>query len=259
MKDIPFTNHIQCINETYIVLYNTNNGENYYYGQYRTLIEALMVRDKVAFENYPKPELIKNKIKPVDFSKNNENPKRYISQTSSGKFNIRKWIKDKTYSFGSYDTLEEAIYYRDYFENKGWENSINERFLNSNPSFIQKVGDKFKIEKAWGNHRKQNRKRCSYGTFNTLEEAIQYRDKCIQANWDASLRPQNPLKYIQKKKGKYWIIKNDESYGMFNNIDDAVYERDLLMKCNWEWDALESIDETVDGEISYLNNKVYMR
>lgn len=181
---------------------------------------------------------------------------RNISVSSSGKFYIRKYVNGKEYNFGSYDSLDEAIDYRDYFESKGWDNCLEERLNYSTSKFIQKIGDKYRVEKCFGNHKSNNRKRYSYGTFNTLNEAIAHRDKCLKNNWSEDLRPYNPLKYIQNKKGKYWIIKDEVIYGIFDNVDEAIYERDLLLECEWDWDALcESFDETIDGEIKYLTGK----
>ena len=177
---------------------------------------------------------------------------RNIRLTSSGKYEISKYKDGKSYSFGSYDTLAQAEYFKEYFKSHDWP--LSERFIHSTPKFIQKVGDKFKVEKSFGNKRKGDRKRYSYGTFDSLEEAVNYRDKCIRENWDESLRPVNPRKYIQKKKGRYWIIKDNVSYGIFDNLEDALYERDLLIKCDWSYDALESIDETRGNGIAWLTN-----
>ena len=175
-----------------------------------------------------------------------------IRMTSSGKYEISKYKEGKSYSFGSYTSLAEAVKWKNYFEERDWP--VNERFLHSTPRFIVEVDGKYKIEKAFGNPSKGERKRYSYGTFDTLKEAMEYRDKCIREDWNESLRPVNLYKYIQKKKGKYVIIKDDVCYGTFDNLEDAVYERDLLVKCDWSWDALESIDETTEDGIEWLTN-----
>lgn len=177
---------------------------------------------------------------------------RNIRRTASGKYEISKYKDGKSYSFGSYSALDEAVKWRDYFEGNDWP--LNERFLHSSPKFIVEYKGKFKVEKAFGNNSKGERKRYSYGTFDTLEEAMLHRDKCIKSNWDESLRPYNPRKYIQKKKGRYWIIKDNVSYGIFDNLEDALYERELLIKCDWSYDALESIDETRGKGIEWLTN-----
>ena len=52
---------------------------------------------------------------------------KYIHKTKEGRYSLNKRIKGKTYNFGTYLTLEEAKKYRDYFESKGWENSLDER------------------------------------------------------------------------------------------------------------------------------------
>lgn len=89
VKGIPYTDHIHHINNKYQVSYNLNNGEFYYYGSYDTLIEALMVRDKMAFENYPKPKY------------------KYISYNGYS-YIIRKYVDGELVNFGSYSTLSEA-------------------------------------------------------------------------------------------------------------------------------------------------------
>ena len=53
-----------------------------------------------------------------------------------------------------------------------------------------------------------------YGSFKTLEDAINHRDLCIERNWDEQLMPKNnpllfkPMKYIKKTPaGNYKIEK----------------------------------------------------
>ncbi len=58
---------------------------------------------------------------------------KYIRKTRYGRYYLIKKIKGKGYNFGTYPSLEEAKKYRDYFESKGWENSLDERLEYSNP------------------------------------------------------------------------------------------------------------------------------
>jgi len=251
MKGISGTENIYYKNGYYTVS-KVINGLTCYVGNCKTLIQALMIRDWAEQNNWKKYP----KIKPIPKHKPC-NPLRNIQKTQSNKFTIRKSINYKTYSFGSYNTLEEALKFRDYFERNNWP--LTERFKYSTPEFIQKVGDKFKVEKSFGNRVKGNRKRYSYGTYDTLEEAIQRRDECIKNDWSRELIPDNPLKYIRKNGNSYCIQHKEngvaEYYGTFSCLDDALKERDLLISCDWDYDALESIDETQSDGLKFIEGK----
>jgi len=97
-----------------------------------------------------------------------------------------------------------------------------------------------------------------FGSFKDLNQAKEYRDKCIENNWDKQLMPKNnpttinPLKYITKTPaGNYRIQKwengNSICYGTYTTLFDAMQERDLLIKYNWDYDAVCNIDETIVG------------
>lgn len=93
---------------------------------------------------------------------------------------IDKNINGKKYYFGTYSTPEEAMLLRDYFENKGWEDCLNERLEHGNkPKYISgnpKRGYEVrKIIDGECNH---------FGLFHDLKEAEKERDLCKKANWD---------------------------------------------------------------------------
>lgn len=92
-----------------------------------------------------------------------------------------------------------------------------------------------------------------YGRFKDYNKAIQYRDKCIAANWN--IPPYvNPLKYILEVKNKnsvsYKVRKSGEHYGTFSNLTDAIAERDLLLQYDWD---LEKVCELADDRINELS------
>ena len=199
MKSIPFTQHIQEVNGKYVVLYNTNDGENRYYGQYDTLIEALMVRDEMAFKNYPEPQYI---------------------QCTGNNYSIRKWLNGKNAYFGSYPTLSEAKRMVKYFEKKGWENCLNERLRYTNVSNIifDKRIKKFVIVKMI------NKKIIRFGTFNdyeTAEKEVKLLKKC---NWDIDAlcegidESHDGIKYLDGKKSKKSFYRKNE-----NGTDDTFW------------------------------------
>lgn len=184
VRGIPFTDHVHHINNKYQVSYNLNNGEFYYYGSYDTLIEALMVRDKMAFENYPEP-----KYKHIQY-----NGYSYI---------IRKYVDGELVNFGSYSTLSEAKKMVNYFKRKGWENCLHERLC-----------------------------------YTSVKNII-FDNRCN--------------KFIIRKM----INKDVIDFGRFDTYEEAVEEVELLKKCNWSMDALcESIDETKDGDVVWLNRNM---
>lgn len=104
-----------------------------------------------------------------------------------------------------------------------------------------------------------------YGSFKTLEEAIEYRDLCIERDWDEQLMPKNnpitcnSMRYIHKSPvGNYEIKKWENGktvhYGTYHTLFDAIQERDLLIKHDWDYDAVCNIDERICG-ITVVNNR----
>ena len=106
-----------------------------------------------------------------------------------------------------------------------------------------------------------------FGSFKTLEEAQEYRDLCVEKDWDEQLMPCNnptvinPLKYIQKTPaGNYRIGKweNGKSvhYGTYLTLFDAIQERDLLMKHNWDFELVCNEDERLVDETIFNGRRV---
>ena len=91
-----------------------------------------------------------------------------------------------------------------------------------------------------------------FGSFSDYNDAIIHRDKCIEGNWDESLKYENPMKHITKN-GKGWQIQRDHRgkhyyFGTFSNLIDAMNERDLLVKYDWDVEKIcECHDETIEG------------
>ena len=106
--------------------------------------------------------------------------------------------------------------------------------------YIRKNGKGYQIKK------RINGKTTAFGTYSTLEKAIQVRDDLIENNWDIGTFhkycPPNPLKNIRKLNGKYAVIKqiNKEKilFGSALTLEEAIKERDLLERCNWDLDCL---------------------
>ena len=76
-----------------------------------------------------------------------------------------------------------------------------------------------------------------FGFFTDYNECIKHRDKCIEANWDESmkhLKKNDPLRNISKKGNKFEIHYNGKYYGVYWNVVDAMNERDLLEENDWD-------------------------
>lgn len=163
---------------------------------------------------------------------------------STGHYQVSKKIKGKCYSFGTYDTFEEALHVRDYFKKSNWP--ISERLKFSKNKFVHYYHGKYHVNKTI------NGKKTSFGVFDNFEDAEYQVELCKRFGWDLRLKPFNCMKHIRKRissTGRVtyrvvrWTPKGEEFYGTFNKLSDAQFERDLLMLYNWDYDALESFDE----------------
>ena len=172
----------------------------------------------------------------------------YLIKTT-GHYNVSKKIDGKQYSFGTYDTLEEAIHVRDYFKKLNWP--ISERLRFSKNTFIHYYQGKYHVRRVI------NGKRFSFGVFDNYEDAEYQVTLCKRFGWDTSLKPFDCMKYIRKRvsltgKTKYRIIRwtpsGEEFYGTFNTLRDAQFERDLLILIDWDYSNLEIIDDSINGD-----------
>lgn len=172
---------------------------------------------------------------------------------------------------GSFKTLKDAIVARQYLISHDWEypegrkiykyndtyylfkymnrfvlefksSNINEidNFIkeNKDTTFIQHRGNKYIIIKT------KDDKNVWFGSYSSLDEAIQFREKLIKHNWDTnyfkkiyktSTTIQN--KYIIKDRGKYAVVRvykhNRRGYGHYDNLKEARKRRDYLESINW--------------------------
>ncbi len=176
-------------------------------------------------------------------------PEHIYLHKDTGKYQVAKKICGKQYSFGTYDSLEEAEQVRDYFKENNWP--IHERLKFSKNKFIHYYLGKYHVNKTI------NGKKTSFGVFTNFEDAEYQVLLCKRFGWDLRLKPFDCMKYIRKREmanGRItyqimrWTSDGEECYGTFNNLEDAQFERDLLMLSNWDYDVMESFGESVGGE-----------
>lgn len=110
------------------------------------------------------------------------------------------------------------------------------------PSNIYKRGNKYIVSQV------QNKKKHHYGTYNTLEEAIQKRNKLAEQGIIKELRGKHRIRnhedrYIYKYNTRYYIRKvvnkKQEHFGVFNTMEDAREERDFLESIGWDYSNMD--------------------
>ena len=163
----------------------------------------------------------------------------YIYKTTSNKYVIRQ----KHQYYGTYNTHEEAT--------KKLQQLIHEQKIKPKTKDPQR----YISIKYTGPYTKKYRIRKTingkeiHKTFNTLEEAIQYRDYMESINWGQppthTQKTRSKTRYtgiryiIQKTNGKYVLQRRGVHYGTYNTIIDAVKEKLFWENINWD---IEQID-----------------
>lgn len=181
-----------------------------------------------------------------------------ISYRKPSTYEVVKRINGKLEYFGRYHTLEEAIKWRDYFQQNKW--NLDLRLVGTvNKNIYFKLG-KYRI------YKRINGKEYGFGSFNTYEDAEKRVKEIRLIGWEKVLYNNERLlettvtNIIHLPNGKFEIVKTingvRETFGCFDNYDDAVDEVKLLRKCNWDYDIIcESIDESDNGIIFVDNDK----
>lgn len=138
-----------------------SNGKNRYYGTYRTIIEALMARDKCIHGEWKNTK--------------EKKPFIHIYKISNGYYQIIRRYKGKLRSYGVYRTLIEALMARDVCMQKKWQNYRVPANIHrgSNGGFV--------VEKTIDGVREY------FGIYNTLEEAEAEVEVLRSVGWDFDL------------------------------------------------------------------------
>lgn len=172
---------------------------------------------------------------------------RYITRAGKS-FRVNKSINGVLKTFGHYKTLDKAISVRDKLIKNNWDDSILEYKSQS-----KNVPDRY-------NHIHRNHRGfdvvnriggvlTNFGTFETLDEAISYRDDLEETNWVIKEEPISEEKFDEfiylKEDGRYYLKNTiDEEvriYGVFDNPLDAISMRLECIKNNWSFvSVLES-------------------
>lgn len=208
-----------------------------------------------------------------------KDPKMLNIEKNANLYAIRKRINDKRIYFGSFKNLKLAQAIRDILKQNDWTITDGVYFYNNmywvlkreiyktkGSKQIEYIGsyktrkeaeeklrtyeDKKYIKKTNEGYylisTSINDKITYFGTYNTIEQAMEMRDDYIEHNWDKRYfqkrykEEQERLAnmYIFHDKKKYVIKKQTngvwKTYGKYNTLKEAQYERDLLEQNNWE-------------------------
>lgn len=225
------------------------------FGYYKTLEEALLVRDNLVSSNWEMDgEYILSNlgINDVDFN---------IGKVGR-RYAVYKWDDSTCTIFGLYRSIRAAKKIKNRLISKK-KNDFDylDKHREKDTRFIYRVNEYYRVSKSI------NGKLKNFGHYNTIEEAISVRDQLIKNNWDDSflgltrvLRSADAYnKHIHKTRRGYDVINrvNGEliNFGSFETLEEAISYRDELEENNWVVEPIqeESIEEKYD-EFIYLRD-----
>lgn len=150
------------------------------------------------------------------------------------KFVIKRELNGKLFTFGSFDSLEEAINSRDELEYDGWP-IPKER---SDSSVIENNIEKTN-ENKYIVFRIINNKKEVYGPYDSLSAAKKAKYNLTFTGWESDLDYAGSKygKYISKTSNKFVVRRiisgKYVEFGSFDNLKDAWKFRDELILNNW--------------------------
>lgn len=110
------------------------------------------------------------------------------------------------------------------------------------PSHVYKNGKSYYVSQVKKGIRKY------YGTYPTLEEAVQRRNQLVREGVIKDKRGHHRIKnynnrYIYPTNGKYRILKvvnkQQEDFGICSTLEEARVERDYLERIGWDYTNME--------------------
>lgn len=245
---------IQKTNNKRFTIVRELNGEMKRFGYYKSLDEAIMVRDNLVSENWDMSEefILSNLgIEKVDLN---------IGKVGR-KYAVYNWEDSKCIIFGIYRSHRAANKIRRrLISKKKNDYEFLDKYQEKDTKFIYRVGEYYRVTKSIGGKLK------NFGHYNTLDEAISVRDELIKNDWDDSFlglkrvlrSPESYNKHIRKTARGYDVMKRIDGeltyFGSFETLDEAISYRDELEENNWivEQNIDENTEEKYD-EFIFLN------
>ena len=173
----------------------------------------------------------------------------YIRKLNDGRYVIKKENHPR---YGVFPELSQAKEFQQICIKYNWDDSQLKK-LHLQYQIRTYYPNKYITfqSKKWIVQKTVNGRIQSFGSFNSVEEARRHRDKCIQHNWDESLRLINynrrkkvvGEKYISQIEGKFLVQKNInghfERFDLCQTLDEAIECRNFWVECNWDWDCVD--------------------
>lgn len=210
------TSYIQHKGNKYRIQKSIHDN-NIWFGSYSSLDEAITFRDKLIQHNW-NIEYFKELYKTSTTYRN-----RYIVK-DKGQYSVLRTYEHHTRKYGRYDTIEEARRRRDYLERIGWKEDT-ERYLwyyNGNWYVVKNKPYAGRPLRAF------------YYRTCEKEEAIEFRNTCLERGFPAPLFVTDSLRYIEHPYPYLYTIRRDQEYfGSTHTLRGAMVLRDLLELHDW--------------------------
>lgn len=253
-KYITFFNDVFLINRTI-------DGDLYNFGKFDTLEDANTAKDILIANGWDGFKIPEELFSWRFFS-------TYIPK--DGSWEVSNLIGENFLSFGFFPSKKNAKKAINILIENKWDSSFVPLELYSKRSNIRI----FKNETIFQVFRRINGERVPLGTFDTLEEAIEFRNQLFLSNWVVDKSEEEKYdEYIYLKNEKFYVkneIDNERRiFGVFDTFDEALECRYECMKNAWNlpyeveksnhsFDFLieEESDEDLDDLSSYLNKEL---
>ena len=232
-RELRYGKYIRKDSNRFIV-YRDINGQYTPYHTFKFLDEAIVYRDELIDNNWGMDDsYILSNIGVQELDAIEEN----IAKIGR-KYTVFLWEESKCTFFGFFHTYGEAVNFRDILRHNHFFNVKDLDFGESDKKYIVEVGNSFRISKMIDG------KLCHFGHYDSLEKAIEVRDKLIKNNWDPTgiiklrtLTMPKRIKHIHTTSHGYEIVKRIDgnliNFGSFDSLDDAIMLRDELEANNW--------------------------
>lgn len=220
------------------------------FGTYRSYRLAKKIKKKLISDT-------KNNLNYLD--RHREKDTKFIYRVGNY-YRISKSVNGELKNFGHYNSLDEAISVRNELIKNNWNDSFLglKRIVRSSDSYNKHIN---KSSRGFDVVNRINGELINFGSFETLEEAISYRDELEENNWriDSLIEEISEEKYDEfiflKADGKYYV-KNEidgemRIFGIFDNPLDAIGARLDCMKNAWKLSSVLEEDYENNPNMSF--------
>ena len=230
-------------------VFKWDNSKCTIFGIYRSYRLAKKVKKKLISDT-------KNNLEYLD--KHREKDTKFIYRVENY-YRISKSINGELKNFGHYNSLDEAISVRNELIKNNWDDSFLglRRILRSPDSYNKHIN---KSSRGFDVVNRINGELINFGSFETLEEAISYRDELEENNWqidslDEDISEEKYDEFIfLKPDGKYYVKNEIEGemriFGIFDNPLDAIGARLDCMKNAWKLSSVLEKDYEDNPDMS---------